>query len=119
MIGAMTTDCRHRRRVLHSLCLDEEYVERNYAKSPSLELLVFASPHLHCKKSFSIFPSPAVMSLIKLSLFGNNDVIYELFLPRGSLVSDIPAGDGKLVNLFLRCRYPYLRLRSSILVTPI
>ncbi len=24
----------------------------------------------------------------------------ELFLPRGSLVSDIPAGDGKLVNLF-------------------
>jgi hypothetical protein len=31
---------------------------------------------------------------------GNNDVITELFLPRGSLVSDIPAGDGKLVNLF-------------------
>ncbi len=40
---------------------------------------------------------------IKLSLRGNNDVITELFLPRGSLVSDIPAGDGKLVNLFLRC----------------
>ncbi len=39
----------------------------------------------------------------KLSLGGNNDVITELFLPRGSLVSDIPAGDGKLVNLFLRC----------------
>jgi hypothetical protein len=35
----------------------------------------------------------------KLSLGGNNDVITELFLPRGSLVSDIPAGDGKLVNL--------------------
>ncbi len=34
---------------------------------------------------------------------GNNDVITELFLPRESLVSDIPAGDGKLVNLFLRC----------------
>jgi hypothetical protein len=31
---------------------------------------------------------------------GNNDVITELFLPRGSLFSDIPAGDGKLVNLF-------------------
>jgi hypothetical protein len=30
----------------------------------------------------------------KLSLGGNNDVITELFLPRGSLVSDIPAGDG-------------------------
>ncbi len=27
----------------------------------------------------------------------------ELFLPRGSLVSDVPAGDGKLVNLFLQC----------------
>ncbi len=36
----------------------------------------------------------------KLSLGGNNDVITELFLPRGSLVSDIPTGDGKLVNLF-------------------
>jgi hypothetical protein len=40
----------------------------------------------------------------KLSLGGNNDVITELFLPRGSLVSDFPAGDGKLVNLFLRCK---------------
>ncbi len=39
----------------------------------------------------------------QLSLGGNNDVITELFLPRGSLFSDIPAGDGKLVNLFLRC----------------
>jgi hypothetical protein len=36
----------------------------------------------------------------KLSLGRNNDVITELFLSRGSLVSDIPAGDGKLVNLF-------------------
>jgi hypothetical protein len=33
-------------------------------------------------------------------LGGNNDVITELFLPRRGLVSDIPAGDGKLVNLF-------------------
>jgi hypothetical protein len=39
----------------------------------------------------------------KLFLGGNNDVITELFLHRGSLVSGIPAGDGKLVNLFLRC----------------
>jgi hypothetical protein len=31
---------------------------------------------------------------------GNYDVITELFLPRGSLVSDITPGDGKLVNLF-------------------
>jgi hypothetical protein len=39
----------------------------------------------------------------KLSLGGNSDVITELFLSSGSLVSDIPAGDGKLVILFLRC----------------
>jgi hypothetical protein len=39
--------------------------------------------------SFAIFPSPAAgMSLTKLSL---------------SLVSDIPTGDGKIVNLFLQC----------------
>jgi hypothetical protein len=40
----------------------------------------------------------------KLSLGGNNDVINKLFLPRGSLISDIPAGDGKLVNLFYGVR---------------
>jgi hypothetical protein len=58
----------------------------------------------HCKKSFSIFPSPSRMSLTKLSLGGNYDVIYKLFLPRESLVSDIPAGDGKIDILFLQCR---------------
>jgi hypothetical protein len=58
------------------------------------------------KKRFASFPSPAGMSLTtELSLGGNNDVITELFLPRGSLVRDIPAGDGKLVNLFLRCTW--------------
>ncbi len=55
---------------------------------------------LHCKKRFVIFPFPAGMSLTKLCLGGNNDVIYKLFPPRESLVSDIPAGDGKIVNLF-------------------
>jgi hypothetical protein len=55
---------------------------------------------LHCKKRFVIFPSPAGMSLTKLSLGGNNDVIYKLFPPRESLVSDIPPGVGKIVNLF-------------------
>ncbi len=49
-----------------------------------------------------MFSIPA-RALTKLSLGGNNDVITELFLSRGTLVSDIPAGDGKLVNLFLRC----------------
>jgi hypothetical protein len=46
------------------------------------------------------FPVPSRDVTTKLSLGGNNDVINELFLPRGCLVSDIPAGDGKLVNLF-------------------
>ncbi len=49
------------------------------------------------------FPVPSRDVTTKLSLGGNNDVITELFLPMGSLVSDIPAGDGKLVNLFLLC----------------
>jgi hypothetical protein len=40
------------------------------------------------------------MLLTKLSLGGNNDVIYKLFPPRESLVSDIPAGDGNIEKLF-------------------
>jgi hypothetical protein len=59
---------------------------------------------IHRKKKVREFPVPRRYVTTKLSLGGNNDVITELFLPRGSLVSDIPAGDGKLVNLFLRCR---------------
>ncbi len=55
---------------------------------------------VHCKKGFPIFPSPAGMSLTKLSLDGNYDVIYKLFLHRESLVSDIPAGDGNIEKLF-------------------
>ncbi len=43
------------------------------------------------------------MSLTKLSLGGNYDVIYKLFLAWESLVSDIPAGDGNIEKLFLRC----------------
>ncbi len=58
---------------------------------------------MHCKKKVREFPVPSRDVTTKLSLGGNNDVITELFLPRGSLVSDIPAGDGKLVNLFLQC----------------
>jgi hypothetical protein len=43
------------------------------------------------------------MSLTKLSLGGKNDVMYTLFPPRESLVSDIPAGDGNIEKLFLQC----------------
>jgi hypothetical protein len=40
------------------------------------------------------------MSLPKLSLGGNNDVIYKLFPPRESLVSGIPAWYGNIRKLF-------------------
>ncbi len=51
------------------------------------------------KKRFTIFPSPVWMPLTKpLTLAWNN-----LIIPRESLVSDIPAGDGKIANLFLQC----------------
>ncbi len=63
---------------------------------------------LHCKKSFSIFLSSAGMSLTKLSLGGNYDVIYKLFLPMENVVSDIPAGDGNIEKLFLQCVCPVL-----------
>jgi hypothetical protein len=62
--------------------------------------IVVPASLLHRKKSFSIFPSPAGLSLTKLSLGGNYDVIYKIFLPRECLVSDIPAGDGNIVKLF-------------------
>jgi hypothetical protein len=51
------------------------------------------------KKKVREFPVPSRNVTTKLSLGGNNDVITELFLP-GGVVSEIPAGDGKLVNLF-------------------
>jgi hypothetical protein len=57
-------------------------------------------PPAYTVKKVSEIPVPSRDVTTKLSLGGNNDVITELFLPRGNLVSDIPAGDGKLVNLF-------------------
>jgi hypothetical protein len=50
------------------------------------------------KKRLSIFPSPAGMSLTKLSLAGNKLIFKPI--ARESLVSDIPAGDGKIEDLF-------------------
>jgi hypothetical protein len=50
----------------------------------------------HCKKRFGIFPSTDGMSLTKLPLAGNNLI----FPARESLVSDIPAGNGKIDNFF-------------------
>ncbi len=53
------------------------------------------------KKNISDFPVPCQtgMSLTKLFLTGNNLI----FLARESLVSDIPAWEGKMANLFLQC----------------
>ncbi len=51
-------------------------------------------------KKVNDFPAPAKMSITKLSLAG----VVKLFLARESLVNDIPAGDGKIYNLFLQCR---------------
>ncbi len=41
-----------------------------------------------------------MISLTKLSLGENYDVIYKLFPPRERLVSDIPAGDGNIEKLY-------------------
>jgi hypothetical protein len=48
------------------------------------------------------------MSLSKLSLDGNYDVIYKLFLHR-----DIPAGDGNIEKLFLQCTVHIVQIRIS------
>ncbi len=55
---------------------------------------------LHRKKRLATFPSPAGMSLTKLSPGGNNLYMTSLFPPRVSLVSDIPAVDENVANLF-------------------
>jgi hypothetical protein len=38
-------------------------------------LVIFNATSIHCKKRFVIFPSPAGMSLTKLSLDGKNLII--------------------------------------------
>jgi hypothetical protein len=73
-----------------------------YTITASARLCCDQYRHIHREKSFSIFPSPAGMSLAKLSLGGNNDVIYKLFLPWEILVSDITAEDGNNEKFFSR-----------------
>ncbi len=50
------------------------------------------------------------MSLTKLSLGNNYDVIFKLFLHRESLVSDIPAGHGNIEKLFFTVKCLYIIL---------
>jgi hypothetical protein len=62
---------------------------------------------LHCKKRFSGFPIPSRdVTNQTLPSRESGGVTYQTLqtLPaRESLVSDIPAGDGKIANLFLQC----------------
>jgi hypothetical protein len=50
--------------------LEEEKTHRTRNKIIATKYI-----HIHCKKKFAIFPSPAGMSLTKLSLDGNNLII--------------------------------------------
>ncbi len=70
--------------------------------------MIVACDCVHRKKSFSIFPSPAGMSLSKLSLGRNNSYMTSLFPTRESLVSDILAGGGNIKKLFLRCNVHFV-----------
>jgi hypothetical protein len=58
---------------------------------------------MYTVKKGSRVSRPQPGSHYQTTLGGNNDVIIEFLLPGGSLVNDITAGEGKLVNLFLRC----------------
>ncbi len=53
----------------------------------------------YTEKRLSIFPAPDGMSLTKLSLAGN----YLIIPAWENMVSDIPAGNEKIYNLFLQC----------------
>jgi hypothetical protein len=64
-------------------------------RRPNDLLSVYINP-LYTVKKVSIFPSLPGMSPTKLSLAGDN-----LIIPgQRNLVSDIPAGDRKIINLF-------------------
>ncbi len=61
-----------------------------------------AAVMVHCKKKVSDFPAPS-WDVTKQTLPGRKYIV-KFFPARESLVSDIPAGDGKIANLFLQCR---------------
>jgi hypothetical protein len=57
--------------------------------------------YIHCKKAFFDIPVPGPdVTYQTLPGWGNYDVIYKLFPPRESLVSDILAEDGNIEKLF-------------------
>ena len=56
------------------------------------------------------------MSLTRLSLGRNNLYMTSLFPPRESLVSDIPAGDGNIQKVFLRCKIMHIYILHCLLI---
>ncbi len=64
------------------------------------------------KKRFTIFPSPAGMSLTKLPLGRNNSVMTSLFPPRESLVVTSRLGTGNSRTFFYGVLYYILYKRS-------
>jgi hypothetical protein len=76
-------------------------IQMLYNPRPGELILLPLSTKLHCKKRLVIFPSLAGMSLTNVSLSRINKVN-----PRqGELVSDIPAGDGKIDKVFYSVVY--------------
>ncbi len=78
--------------------------------SPQFLFLINQAPPYTVKKGFRFSRTPAGMSLTKLSPWPG---IIDLFPPRDSLVSeDIPAGDGKIINLFYSVRSSHAPLST-------
>jgi hypothetical protein len=50
-----------------------------------------------------LFEAPPQYTVKKVYIFSRPQPLTKLFPARESLVSDIPAGDGKTANLFLQC----------------
>jgi hypothetical protein len=67
--------------------------------------------NLHCIKRYQFFrPYPGCHKLISPW-----PVIIKLYPARESLVSDIPAREGKIGNLFLQCTLTYIGSRSLLI----
>jgi hypothetical protein len=93
--GALEQEENKVLRVQLELTQLRQHIERRLAEKED----EFQVKRLHCKKRFAVFPCPAGMSLTVQyqALPGQVNLI---FPARESLVCDIPAGDGKIDNLF-------------------
>jgi hypothetical protein len=85
-------------------------------------MYIFGDVYVHRKKRFTSFPSPAGMSLTKLSLGRNNSVMTSLFPPRESLVVTLTSrlGTGNLRTFFYgvyvylyNYMHPFLKKRNE------